>query len=369
MPGDGARLLRGEGGEPGWNSGADEAGVEAAGDGWVGGSLDYGAAVGEDAEGVGAGGEAEEHGVAADLAKRGEALAEGVEVEGAGAFVDLDGVAAAEGDVGAIFSGEVAEDALAADLAIGARGGGGDFRVLVGPEVPGEEGAAHLEDGAGKEFEGFGDLDAGGEVGGGVEDASGLAGFDPAGGRGGEEAGEAGGFAGEDVHAGGVGADGGGVNPGAILVNAEIVDEVAGLEVVGGVEDEVGAFEQGQGGGDEVGDVGGDGEVGVDGGEFAAGGFGFGEGVAGVGFVVEHLSLEVGLFDEVAIDEGEVADAGAGEQGCGGGSGGSAADDGDVGLGEPLLAFGADAGEEDLAGVAARGGDVGRILKHGVGHG
>ena len=58
-------------------------------------------------------------------------------------LVDLDGVAAAEGDVGALVSGEGAEDALAADFAVGARGGGVDFGAGVGPEVEGEEGAAH----------------------------------------------------------------------------------------------------------------------------------------------------------------------------------------------------------------------------------
>ena len=98
-------------------------------------------------------------------------------------------------------------------------------------------------------------------------------------------------------------------------------------------------------------------DAGVDAGEVAAGGFGFGEGVAGVGFVEEHLALEVGGLDEVAVDEGEAADAGAGEEAGGGGSGGSDADDGDVGAGEELLAGGADGGEEDLAGVAVVIGD------------
>ena len=105
-------------------------------------------------------------------------------------------------------------------------------------------------------------------------------------------------------------------------------------------------------GGDEVGDVGVDGDGGVEEGDLAAGGFGLGEGFEGVGFVEEDLALEVGGLDEVAVDEGEGADAGAGEQRGGGGSGGSDADDGDVGGGEQLLAGGADAGEEDLAGVA-----------------
>ena len=164
---------------------------------------------------------------------------------------------------------------------------------------------------------------------------------------------------GEDVHGGGVGADGGGVDPGFGLLDGVVVDEVAGFEVVGGVEDEVGWGEEFVDvGGDEVGDVGVDGDGGVEEGDLAAGGFGFGEGVAGVGFVEEDLALEVGGFDEVAVDEGEGADAGAGEERGGGGSRGSDADDGDVSGARQLLAGGADAGEEDLAGVAVVFGDV-----------
>ena len=157
----------------------------------------------------------------------------------------------------------------------------------------------------------------------------------------------------EDVHGGGVGADGGGVDPGLGLLDAVVVEEVAGLEVVGGVEDEMGGGEQlVDVGWDEVRDVSVDGDGGVEEGDLAAGGFGFGEGFAGVGLVEEDLALEVGGFDEVAVDEGEGADAGAGEEGGGGGSGGSDADDGDVGGGEEMLAGGSDAGEENLAGVA-----------------
>jgi hypothetical protein len=163
----------------------------------------------------------------------------------------------------------------------------------------------------------------------------------------------------EDVHGGGVGTYGGGVDPGAVVADAEVVEEVAGFEVVGAVEDEVwfvvvagGAEEFFDVGWDEVGDVGGDADGAVDAGEVEAGGFGFGEVGVGVGLVEEDLALEVGGLDEVAVDEGEVADAGAGEQAGGGGSGGPDADDGDVGVGEEVLAALADAGEEDLAGVA-----------------
>ena len=78
-------------------------------------------------------------------------------------------------------------------------------------------------------------------------------------------------------------------------------------------------------------------------------------------FVVEDLALEVGGLDEVAVDEGEGADAGAGEQRSGGGSGGPAADDGDVAVGEAALAGIADGAEEDLAGIA-----VGFVRREGA---
>jgi len=105
-------------------------------------------------------------------------------------------------------------------------------------------------------------------------------------------------------------------------------------------------------GGDEVCDVGMDGDGGVEERDLAAGGFGLGEGLEGVGLVEEDLALEVGGLDEVAVDEGEGADAGAGEEGGCCCSGGSAADDGDVRGGELALALSSDAGEEDLTGVA-----------------
>lgn len=104
-------------------------------------------------------------------------------------------------------------------------------------------------------------------------------------------------------------------------------------------------------GGDEVRDVGVDGDGGVEAGDVAAGGFGLGECEECVLLVEEDLALEVGGLDEVAVDKGEGADSGAGEERGGGGSGGSDADDGDVSGGEVLLAGGADAGEEDLARV------------------
>lgn len=265
----------------------------------------------------------------------------------------------------ATFAGEVGEDALAADGAGGIGFGGVDLGALIGPEVVGEESTAHQVGLVGEELEGFGGLDGGGEVDGGGEDARGVAGLDRAGGGLGEDAGQAcgggvtcsGSACGlrrlrEDVHGGRVGADGGGVNPRFGLLDAVVVEEVAGLEVVGGVEDEVGGGEElVDVVRDEVCDVRVDGDVGVEEGDLASGGLGFGERVAGVGLVEEDLALEVGGFDEVAVDKGEGADAGARQEGGGSGSGGSDADDGDVGGGEEMLAGGSYAGEENLAGV------------------
>ena len=122
----------------------DEAGVEAAGVGGVGGSLNDSASVGEDGDGVLTATETEEEIVAAEVVEigvQGEAFSEGGEVDGARVLVDLYGVAAAEGDVGAAFAGEVGEDALAADGAVGIGQGGADLGLVDaaggggGPEV------------------------------------------------------------------------------------------------------------------------------------------------------------------------------------------------------------------------------------------
>ena len=179
-------------GHPRWWLAADEAGVEGAGEAGVGGALDEGAAVGEDGEGVGGVGEAEEEAVGSYVPRGLRRDSSSVEVEGVVVLVDLHGVAAAEGDVRALVSGEVAEDALVADFAVCAGGGGVDFGAGGWPEVEGEQGAAHEVGLVGEVLEGFGDLEGGGEVDGGGEDAGGVAGVDVAGGGGGEDAGEAG---------------------------------------------------------------------------------------------------------------------------------------------------------------------------------
>ena len=66
--------------------------------------------------------EAEEEIVETDGTVGLETVAHGGKVDGAVVLVDLDGVTAAESDVRAAFAGEVREDTLAADEAVGVRG-------------------------------------------------------------------------------------------------------------------------------------------------------------------------------------------------------------------------------------------------------
>jgi hypothetical protein len=277
-----------------------EAGIEGTGEGYIDRSLNEGAAIGEESDGVGWALKAEQEVVEADDSVGGETVAHGGEVHGTMVFVDLDGVAAAEGDVGAAFSGEMGEDALAADGAGRVRGGSIYFAAGAGPEIEGQEGSAYQVGLASEEFEGFGDLDGGGEIDGSIKDAGGVAGFHGTGWGFGEDAGKTGSREqgvgsrrlrgrlrfGEDGHGGGVGAYGCGVDPGFGLLDGVVVDEVTGLEVVGGVEDEVGGGEQFVDvGGHKVGDVGVDGDGGVEESDLAVGGLGLGERLEGVGLV------------------------------------------------------------------------------------
>src|ERR1700761_7226893 len=102
-----------------------------------------------------------------------------------------------------------------------------------------------------EQFEGFCCLDGSGEVDRGGEDAGGVTSLYRAGGWLWEDADETGcgivgrrfvslRSVGEDVHGSGVSADRCGVDPGFGLLDAVVVEEIAGFEVVGGVEDEMG---------------------------------------------------------------------------------------------------------------------------------
>ena len=224
-----------------------------------------------------------------------------------------------------------------------------------GPDVDGGESAIELVGFADQDFQGGGDLEGSDEGGESAEDTGGVAGGLSAAGRVAIEAAEASGLMGEDGEGESVGADGGAVDPGDVAGDGVVVEEVAGFEVIGAVEDEVGGADEffDVGGGDVAG-KGVDFDFGVDAGELLFGSGGFGKGLGGVVLGEEPLALEVGGFDEVAIEDGEVSDAGAGEGGGVIGTEGAAADDGDVGGEETGLSVDADAGEESLTRVAVQ---------------
>ena len=94
-----------------------------------------------------------------------------------------------------------------------------------------------------------------------------------------------------------------------------VVEQIAGLEVVGAVEQQVRAGQQLVDiGWNQVSDGGVDRDLGVDGGDLAAGGLGLGQRGQGVGFIEQDLALQVRGLDEVAVDQREMADAGARQQ-------------------------------------------------------
>ena len=99
--------------------------------------------------------------------------------------------------------------------------------------------------------------------------------------------------------------------------------------------------------------------------ELARGGLGLGQVVGDVVLVEEDLPLEVVRLDEVAVDEPDVADAGA-DQGVGQhGAERPAAAERDAAGQQPALARLAEAGEADLAAVAVQGVEAIRFEGHG----
>jgi hypothetical protein len=174
--------------------------------------------------------------------------------------------------------------------------------------------AAKLAAGAGKQLEGFGHLDGCGKIHRRIQDSGSIAGLDRAVGRFGEDAGETGGFSRHHVHGHGIGTDGGCIYPWPPLFHCVIVDQIACFEVIGAVEDEVRGPEKRMDiRGNEVGDVSVNRDFAVEESNLAPGSLRFGQRVAGIVFVKQHLTLEIALFHEVAINDGKCAHAGAGQ--------------------------------------------------------
>jgi len=148
-------------------------------------------------------------------------------------------------------------------------------------------------------------------------------------------------------------ADAAAVDPRLVQLDCRIIDEIADLEIIGAVEDQVGIPDQFDDVGVvNVGDDGLDVNAGVDGAELASGGLGLGQVLGNVVLVEEDLALQVAGFDEVAIDQAQVADPGADKRVGQYGPQRPAAAESDVTVQEPPLTLLADAVEAHLTAVA-----------------
>ena len=95
------------------------------------------------------------------------------------------------------------------------------------------------------------------------------------------------------------------------MADGVIVDQVAGFEIVGAVENQVHAVQQFLGvGGIEIGDNPGYANSGIDARQTPLGRNGFGHRIGGVGFFEKELPLQVAWLDVIAVDDREAAHAG-----------------------------------------------------------
>ncbi len=218
-------------------------------------AADDGAGVGEDGElDAVAGVEPHKELVGLNRAEAGELRAEGSQGERAGrGGVDLECSAAAEAGGGAgAAAREKIELTLAAAGAVGAGGGCVEFAEVDGAEAiccevelgEGRQGTGCECCSIGREHaDGVGGLERGGDRDRGAEDADGVAGFDLSSGTGlGEDAAETGGATRQDGELHAAGGDDAGVDERDRVLDGEVVEQVAGVEVVGAVEDDAGAM-------------------------------------------------------------------------------------------------------------------------------
>ncbi len=276
---------------------------------------------------------------------------EDAKIENPGAFVNLHRITAAHGDTGLCFSRQIREIAPGAAAALWiARHA--DGLHAPGPDVTRKQASMKSFRAPGEKFQGFGYFQRGDQINDRAKDANGIAGFLEAisGAAGFEKAREASGLAGTDGHGQSIARDGGSVNPRAAGFHGDIVDQEASFEIIGAIKKQIDVTEKGFGiARAEIGDDAFDGYGRIDRAKLALRGNGLGQNIEGVGFIEEGLTLQVRGLDEIAIDDSEVADAGANEQ-IGSGSADSAAtDDGRPRGEQPLLPFRADPAEKHLA--------------------
>ncbi len=168
-----------------------------------------------------------------------------------------------------------------------------------------------------------------------------------------EEAADAGRLAGNDGLAHAVAGDRPGVNPGDVMFETGIVEQIARLEIVRAVHHQRRSFDEplnifGV-------DIGHDAfhlDVGVHSSQLPFGGDGFGQIVGQILLIKEQLPLEVVQFDKIPIHHRQMAHARPGQVVGNDRPGRPAADDGHPGGQEFLLPRDSDAGEDGLAEVA-----------------
>jgi len=148
------------------------------------------------------------------------------------------------------------------------------------------------------------------------------------GGAGFEETSKAGGCARTNGHGETVTGDGSRIDPRAAGFHSDIVDQEASFEIIGAVEEQIDSIEKRLGvARAEIGDDAFDGNGRIDRAQLALGGDGLGEDVEGVGLVEQDLSLQVRRLNEIAVDDFDIADAGANEKIGSGGSDSATAND------------------------------------------
>ena len=127
-----------------------------------------------------------------------------------------------------------------------------------------------------------------------------------------EQAGQTRRAAGDNAQDRAFAADDTAVDPRHVALDAKLVDELPRLEVVGPIEDNVGAGETFLGvARDEIGHERLDGDLGIYARQMPRGGFGFREPILEIVFGVQKLALQVGPLDFVAVNQAQTTDAGA----------------------------------------------------------
>jgi len=146
-------------------------------------------------------------------------------------------------------------------------------------------------------------------------------------------------------------AEDGAVDVGLAEEDAGVVDEVAGGEVVGAVDDYVVILEEFESvGAGEFGLVGGDLDVGIEIGEARFRGFGFG--LADIAGAEGDLALEIGEVDDIEINQTDVSYARGSEIKAEGRAEPACADEKDFGAFQLELTVHADFGHDEVAAVA-----------------